>query len=64
MPTYEYMTKTLPFKGLGLFGKDVPRLDEILNAAGREGWRLVATVDSKHEGTSDELGLVFMRERA
>jgi hypothetical protein len=57
----EYMTRRADLTGA--LAPQLPRLDAMLAEAGRDGWKLVATVPTAGGGASWEVLFVFMRER-
>jgi len=63
MQSLEYKTVKVGMKGV--FSRDVSGdLDNVLNAEGRDGWRLVSTVvPASSFGESERLVLVFIREK-
>ena len=64
MNAVEYKIVKVPMKGV--FTRDVsPELGNVLNAEGRDGWRLVnSIVPASGMGESERVVLVLMRERA
>lgn len=62
MQSVEYKVVKTPMKGV--FRRDVsPDLTNILNAEGKDGWRLVnSVVPASSFGESDQVVLIFMRE--
>jgi hypothetical protein len=63
MSSVEYKVVKVPMKGV--FTRDVsPELENVLNAEGRDGWRLVnSIVPAGGMGESERVVLVLMRER-
>ena len=62
MSGVEYKVVKVPMKGV--FTRDVsPELENVLNAEGRDGWRLVdSIVPASGMGESQRVVLVLMRE--
>lgn len=62
MQSVEYKVVKTPMKGI--FRRDVsPDLNNILNAEGKDGWRLVnSVVPTSGFGESDQVVLILMRE--
>lgn len=62
MSKYEYKVVKVPMKGV--FKRDVsPDLDSVLNAEGKDGWKLVnSVVLASGFGESDQVVLIFIRE--
>ncbi len=62
MQSVEYKVVKTPMKGI--FKRDVsPDLNNILNAEGKDGWRLVnSVVPAGSLGESEQVVLIFMRE--
>jgi len=63
MQSFEYKVVKVPMKGV--FKKDVSvELSDVLNAEGKDGWRLVnSVVPASGLGESDRVVLIFMREK-
>jgi len=63
MKKYEYKTIELPFK-FGIFKQGTPDIDEPLNEAGAEGWRLSQMVvpNSSNMGQSEKMVAILERE--
>jgi hypothetical protein len=63
MSAIEYKVVKVPMKGI--FTRDVsPELEGVLNAEGRDGWRLAnSIVPASGMGESERVVLVLMRER-
>lgn len=63
MSKYEYKVVKVPMKK-GVFKRDVsPDLDSVLNAEGKDGWKLVnSVVSASGFGESDQVVLIFIRE--
>ena len=63
MKKYEYKTIELPFK-FGIFKQGTPDIDEPLNKAGAEGWRLSQMVvpASSNLGQSERMVAILERE--
>jgi hypothetical protein len=62
MQSFEYKVVKVPIKGI--FKRDIsPDFDNILNAEGKEGWKLVnSVVPASGFGESDQVVLIFIRE--
>jgi hypothetical protein len=63
MQSFGYKVVKVPMKGV--FKKDVSGdLSDVLNAEGKDGWRLVnSVVPASGLGESDRVVLIFMREK-
>ena len=63
MQSLEYKVVKVPMKGI--FSRDISGdLENILNAEGKDGWRLVSSVvPASSFGESERVVLIFMREK-
>ena len=63
MGKVEYKVARLPMRGVFTKKDIVPDLERILNSEGKDGWRLVNSINQACGfGESESLFLIFMRE--
>ena len=64
MQKYEYKVVKVPMKGV--FKRDIdPSLNTTLNSEGNDGWQLVNSITQTRDlGESNQVILIFMREKA